>query len=220
MKEFVNAEFDWLINWELKLLRSKILITILVVGNFLGALIGFFYYFDVIEFTSLYHPIFWILVPDCPMAALLLIGFYLQRENQKFGNYNFFVYIQAIRGAMITYLIVFNFPSIDIEIVLIGHTLLIIQSLAIVPFFSQMKIGKGTIIAIIITIFNDFTDFFGLFNFAIPTLPQYPTFEPLLSTFVTIIYGLDIILILLALGIAKYFSKNTPEREKNDKTGT
>ncbi|MFX0087025.1 MAG: DUF1405 domain-containing protein [Candidatus Hodarchaeota archaeon] len=218
MKEFLNAEFDWLINLELKLLRSKILITILVVGNFLGALIGFLYYLEVIEFTSLYHPIFWIFVPDCPMAAFLLIGFYLQRENQKFGNYNFFVYIQAIRGAMITYLIVFNFPSIDIEIVLIGHTLLIIQSLAIVPFFSNMKIGKGTIIAIIITIFNDFTDFFGLFHFASPTLAQYSTLEPLLSTFVTIIYGLDIILILFGLGIAKYFGKKNLERKEDDKT--
>jgi uncharacterized membrane protein YpjA len=218
MKEILNAKFDWLVNLELRLLRSKILVTMLVVGNLLGALIGFLYYLEVIEFTSLYHPIFWLLVPDCPMAAFLLIGFYLQRDNQKFGNYNFFAYIQAIRGAMITYLIVFNFPSIDIEIVLIGHTLLIIQALAILPFFSQMTINKGTVIAIIITIFNDFTDFFGFYQFTNPTLPQYSTFEPLLGTFVTIIYGLDIILILIGLGIAKYFSKNTPERKKHDKT--
>ncbi|MHA2305797.1 MAG: DUF1405 domain-containing protein, partial [Candidatus Hodarchaeales archaeon] len=180
-------------------MSSTKLVLVLAIGNLLGAVIGFIYYFDVIGFTSLYHPIFWILVPDCPMAALLLVGVYLQKDNQPFGNFNFLVFIQSIRGAAITYLLVFNFPSIDIEIVMIGHALLIVQALALVPLFSKLELNRWTLITILITALNDFIDFFGLFNVTNPTLAQYSTFKPLFSTFVFIIYSLDFILICIGL---------------------
>ncbi|MHA1969017.1 MAG: DUF1405 domain-containing protein [Candidatus Hodarchaeales archaeon] len=188
-------------------MSSAKLVLVLAIGNFLGAVIGFIYYFDIIGFTSLYHPIFWILVPDCPMAALLLVGVYLQKDNQSFGNFNFLVFIQSIRGAAITYLLVLNFPSIDIEIVMIGHTLLIVQALAIVPLFSKLELNRWTLITILITGLNDFIDFFGLFNVTNPTLAQYSTFKPLFSTFVFIIYSLDFILICIGLVLSKFLSR-------------
>jgi len=91
---------------------------------------GFFYYFNVIGLTQ-YSPILWILIPDCPMAVLFLLGVYTQKENQNFANYNFFVFIQGIRGAILTFLMITSFESIDIEIVVIGHSLLIIQAIFI-----------------------------------------------------------------------------------------
>ncbi|MHA2074605.1 MAG: hypothetical protein ACW97X_08300, partial [Candidatus Hodarchaeales archaeon] len=107
----------------------------------------------------------------------------------------------------ITYLLVLNFPSIDIEIVMIGHTLLIVQALAIVPLFSKLELNRWTLITILITGLNDFIDFFGLFNVTNPTLAQYSTFKPLFSTFVFIIYSLDFILICIGLVLSKFLSR-------------
>jgi uncharacterized membrane protein YpjA len=207
MKKAIRTRLLSIAEFELKILSSAKLVLVLAIGNFLGAVIGFIYYFDIIGFTSLYHPIFWILVPDCPMAALLLVGVYLQKDNQSFGNFNFLVFIQSIRGAAITYLLVLNFPSIDIEIVMIGHTLLIVQALAIVPLFSKLELNRWTLITILITGLNDFIDFFGLFNVTNPTLAQYSTFKPLFSTFVFIIYSLDFILICIGLVLSKFLSR-------------
>ena len=217
MKDAIRKNLFLIAELERRLLSSSKLVVILAFGNFLGALIGFIYYFEIIGFSSMYHPIFWILVPDCPMAALLLVGFYLQKEDQKFGNYNFFVFIQSIRGAVITYLLVFNFPSLNTEIVMLGHTMLIVQALAIVPFFSKMEINKGTLIAIIITAFNDFTDFFGLFNFVNPTLAQYSIFKPLFTPFVIVICGLDVLLICIGAGLSKFLNeKALPQGDINE----
>ncbi len=209
MKEVIRTKLLAIAELELKILSSTPLVIVLAIGNFLGAFFGFIYYFDIIGFTSLYHPAFWILVPDCPMAALLLVGVYLQKDNQSFGNFNFLVFIQSIRGAVITYLLVFNFPSIDREIVIIGHTLLILQALAIIPLFSKLELNRWTLLIILITAFNDFTDFFGLLAFANPTLAQYNTFKPLFTTFIFIIYSLDIILICIGLAFSKFLNKKT-----------
>ncbi|UCE14527.1 MAG: hypothetical protein JSV04_04950, partial [Candidatus Heimdallarchaeota archaeon] len=73
---------------ELELLGFKPFIGILLIGNLIGAFIGFLYYFDIIGLTQ-YPPILWILIPDCPMAVLLLLGVYIQFDNQRFSNYNF-----------------------------------------------------------------------------------------------------------------------------------
>ncbi|MFX0174094.1 MAG: hypothetical protein ACFE9L_19610 [Candidatus Hodarchaeota archaeon] len=61
---------------ELKILGLKPFIIILLILNSLGAFIGFLYYVDVIGLTQ-YSPLLWILIPDCPMAVLLLLGVYL-----------------------------------------------------------------------------------------------------------------------------------------------
>lgn len=209
MKEVIRTKLLSIAELELKLLSSTPLVLVLAIGNFLGALVGFIYYYDIIGFTSLYHPVFWILVPDCPMAVLLFVGVYLQKDKQSFGNFNFLVFIQSIRGAVITYLLVFNFPSIDKEIVILGHTLLILQALAIIPLFSKLELNRWTLIIISITVFNDFTDFFGLYNLTNPTLAQYSTFKPLFTTFIFIIYSLDIILICTGLALSKFLSKKT-----------
>ncbi|MFX0121123.1 MAG: DUF1405 domain-containing protein [Promethearchaeota archaeon] len=185
--------------FELKLLASKPLIIILMIANFLGAFIGFLYYFNVVGLPQ-FSPIFWVLIPDCPMAALLLLGVYLQFDNQRFLNYNFFVFIQGIRAAFFTYLIILNFGSLDIEIVILGHFLLLIQAIAILPLLVNMKITKITAIPISITLFNDYTDFFGFLGIFKPTLAQLPTINPLFPFFVTAIFSIDLILILIGLG--------------------
>lgn len=184
---------------ELEILRMKPIIGLLVIGNTLGAFIGFLYYFDVIGLAQ-YSPILWILIPDCPMAVLLLFGVYIQFDNQRFSNYNFFVFIQGIRAAIFTFLIVLNFGSLDPEIVILGHFLLLVQAVAILPLLVGMKFTKRTLIPICITFFNDITDFFGILGVIEPTLAQLPTIQPLYLFFVIVIFGLDIILILAGLG--------------------
>ena len=186
---------------ELEILRMKPLIGLLMIGNSLGAFIGFLYYFDVIGLAQ-YSPILWILIPDCPMAALLLLGVYIQFDNQRFSNYNFFVFIQGIRGAIFTFLIISNFGSLDPEIVILGHFLLLVQAVAILPLLVGMKFTKRTLIPISITFFNDITDFFGIMGVIEPTLAQLPTIQPSYLIFVMAIFGLDIILILAGLGFA------------------
>ena len=193
---------------ELKILSLKPLVGILIISNFLGAFIGLLYYFNVIHLTQ-YSPIVWILIPDCPMAVLLLLGVYIQFENQRFSNYNFFVFIQGIRAAVFTFLIITNFGSLDPEIVILGHFLLLVQATAILPLLAGMKFSKGTLVAISITLFNDITDFFGITGIIEPTLAQLPTIQPLFPFFVFAIIGLDITLIFTGLGIAWYMGKKS-----------
>ncbi|MFX0052018.1 MAG: DUF1405 domain-containing protein, partial [Candidatus Hermodarchaeota archaeon] len=123
----------------------------------------------------------WILIPDCPMAVLLLLGVYLQFDKQRFYNYNFFVYIQGIRAAIFTFLIVSYFGSLNVEVVILGHILLLVQALAILPLLIGMEISRKTIIPIGITIFNDISDFFGFIGIIEPTLAQLPSIQPFFS---------------------------------------
>ncbi|MHA2224299.1 MAG: DUF1405 domain-containing protein [Candidatus Hodarchaeales archaeon] len=193
---------------ELKILGLKPFVGILIIGNFLGAFIGFLYYFNVINLAQ-YAPILWILIPDCPMVVLLLLGVYIQFENQQFSNYNFFVFIQGIRAAFFTFLIITNFGSIDPEIVILGHFLLLVQAIALLPLLADLKFSKGTLISISITIFNDITDFFGIPGIFDSTLAQLLTIQTLFPFFVISIFGLDFILILTGLGFAWYMGKKS-----------
>jgi uncharacterized membrane protein YpjA len=188
---------------ELKILRLKPFIIILLILNFLGAFIGFLYYVDVIGLTQ-YSPLLWILIPDCPMAVLLLLGVYFQFDKQRFYNYNFFVYIQGIRAAIFTFLIVSHFESLNVELVILGHILLFVQAVAIIPLLIGMEFSRKIIIPIGITIFNDITDFFGFVGIIEPTLAQLPTIQPLFSFFVVVIFGLDIMLILFGIGFIRF----------------
>lgn len=200
---------------ERRFLSIRPLLIILILGNLIGALIGFLYYFETIRMAELYHWAIWILVPDCPMAVFLLCFVYLQGENQRFGNYNYFAFIQGIRGAVITFLLITNFSSIDIEIVIVGHLFLMLQSIAILPLLINMKLGIGTVIAVLVTVVNDFLDFFGVVGLFQPTLAQYPTFAPRFSLFITTIWGLDFILIIIGIGIAYFFyNSKSVEHEK------
>ncbi len=192
--------------FELKILALKPLIAILMIGNLWGAFIGLLYYYEVIGLTQ-YSPVLWILIPDCPLAVLLLLGVYFQFDDQRFSNFNFFSFIQGIRAAILTYLIILNFGSLDTEIVVIGHFLLLVQAMAIFPLLLDMKFTKGTLVTISITLFNDISDFFGIIGITEPTLAQLPTIQPLFSLFVIIIFGLDIFLIFVGLGFARFMNQ-------------
>ncbi|MHA2245793.1 MAG: DUF1405 domain-containing protein [Candidatus Hodarchaeales archaeon] len=185
---------------------NSLFVATMIIGNLLGALIGFFYYFNVIGLIP-YSPILWVLIPDCPMAVLLLLGVYIQRDGQYFLNYNFFVFIQGIRAAIITFLIILNFGSLDVEIVFLGHFLLLVQAIAILPLLTEMKFNKGTLSVIGITLFNDIFDFFGFLGFFKPTLAQLPNIQPMLPWLVIVIFGLDIVLILIGLGFAWFMNE-------------
>ncbi len=206
MKPLLIIFFQRIQRFELRILGKLPFIGIMILGNFLGALIGFLYYFDVIGLAQ-YHPILWILIPDCPMSVLLLIGVYIQRDNQRFANYNFFVFIQGIRAAVITFLIILNFGSMDIEIVFLGHFLLLFQAITILPLLIDMKFNKGTLIVIGITLFNDVSDFLGILGFFDPTLAQLATIQPIFLQFAIVIFSLDIFLILIGLGFTRFMSK-------------
>ncbi len=211
MLSHLYSTIERILRVETRLLGEKWLLIILIIGNFIGALIGFQYYIDVIGIAD-FPPILWILIPDCPMAVLLLVGFYLQGNDQRYLNYNFFTFIQGIRGALITYLIVLNFPSIDIEMVVVGHSIMLLQSILILPHLSKLKINKGTWFIIFLTFFNDFMDFFGLFSIFPPTLAQLPTIQPIFAFFVITIVGSDLLLILLGFSIYfLYQNKQLPD---------
>jgi hypothetical protein len=195
-----NSVIDSIWEFEQQLLSKNWIILSLIIGNFIGALVGFDYYIKVIGVTSNFPAILWVLIPDCPMAVFLLVGFYLQQDNQRFLHYDFFVFIQGIRSAIFTYLIVMNFSTIDVEIVIIVHTLLLFQAILILPHLKNMLISKGTFLVIFLTLFNDFMDFFGLFSVFPPTLAQMPTIKPMFFIFVFLIVGLDILLIIIGLG--------------------
>lgn len=206
MKHFLREFFQRIHIFEKRILGNSLFIAIMIIGNLLGAIIGFFYYFDVIGLFQ-YSPILWVLIPDCPMAVLLLLGVYLQRDSQYFLNYNFFVFIQGIRGSIITFLIILNFGSIDVEIVFLGHFLLLVQAITILPLLTEMEFNKGTLIVIGITLFNDIFDFFGFLGFFKPTLAQLPNIQSMLPWLIFVIFGLDIILILIGLGFAWFMSE-------------
>ncbi|MHA1978020.1 MAG: DUF1405 domain-containing protein [Candidatus Hodarchaeales archaeon] len=200
MTASIYGKLNSLERYEKRILGNKWIIGLLILGNFLGAIIGFQYYIDVIYITD-FPPYLWILIPDCPMAVFLLIGVYLQGRDQRYLNYNLLVFIQGIRGAIFTYLIVANFTSLDIEIVVIGHTFLLLQALLILPLLGNLQVSKGTIFVIFLTLFNDFMDFFGFFSLTPPTLAQLPTIQPMFSFFLVIIVGLDLLMILLGLSM-------------------
>ena len=147
------------------------------------------------------------------MAVFLLLGVYVQKDKQKYLNYNFFAFIQGIRNAFLAFLIISNFESIDIEIVIIGHVLLLIQAIAIIPLLIKMELNKGTVLAITITVFNDISDFFGIFGIYEPTLAQLPTIQPLFAFFVLFIFGLDIFLIIIGILVRVMSKKNENNKD-------
>ncbi|MHA2164377.1 MAG: DUF1405 domain-containing protein [Candidatus Hodarchaeales archaeon] len=203
-----NSAIDSIWKFEQRWLGKNWIVLSLIISNFIGALVGFNYYITIIGVTSDFPAILWILIPDCPMSVFLLVGFYLQRDNQCFLNYDFFVFIQGIRSAIFTYLIVMNFPTIDVEIVIIGHTLLLIQAMLILPHLRNMIISKNTFLVIFLTLFNDYMDFFGLFSVFPPTLAQIPTIKPMFFVFAFLIIGLDILLITVGLGFRYLYQSN------------
>ena len=215
MTTIINGMINSLEKHERRILGNKWIIALLIIGNLLGAIIGFQYYIDVIGIAD-FPPYLWILIPDCPMAVFLLIGFYFQADRQRYLNYNLLVFIQGVRGAIFTYLIVANFSSLDTEIVILGHTILLLQALLILPFLKNLQITKATIFVIFLTIFNDFMDFFGFFSLTPPTLAQLPTIQPMFSFFLVSIVGLDILLIFIGLSIrplVKRFAKEESRAE-------
>lgn len=213
MLSSVKSLLEKILIIENQLLEKKWLIFLLIIGNFIGAIIGFDYYVNIIGIEN-YHPLLWLLIPDCPMATLLLVGVYLQGRNQRYQNYNLLVFVQGVRSAIITYLIVFNFPSIDIEIVMIGHSLLLLQALLILPQLLKFSVNKGTGVVILIILLNDFLDFFGFLSFIPPTLAQLPTIEPMFVLFVSVIVSLDIAMLLLGLFLHKIEEQTTTSSER------
>ena len=203
-----NSAIDSIWEFEQRLLGKNWIVLSLIAGNFIGAMVGFIYYINIIGITSDFPAILWVLIPDCPMAVFLMVGFYLQQDNQRFLHYDFFVFIQGIRSAIFTYLIIMNFPTIDIEIVIIGHTLLLIQAILILPHLRNMLISKGTFLVIFLTLFNDFMDFFGLFSVFPPTLAQMPTIKPMFFIFAFLIVGLDVLLIIIGIGFRYLYQTN------------
>lgn len=203
-----NSAIDSIWEFEQRLLGKNWIVLSLITGNFIGAMVGFIYYINIIGITSDFPAILWVLIPDCPMAVFLMVGFYLQQDNQRFLHYDFFVFIQGIRSAIFTYLIIMNFPTIDIEIVIIGHTLLLIQAILILPHLRNMLISKGTFLVIFLTLFNDFMDFFGLFSVFPPTLAQMPTIKPMFFIFAFLIVGLDVLLIIIGIGFRYLYQTN------------
>lgn len=210
------STIDSIWNLEQKLLKKKWLILLLIISNFLGAIIGFNYYLEIIDITTDFQPMLWLLIVDCPMAVLLLVGFYLQRDDQRYLNFDFFVFIQGIRGAIFTFLIIMNFSSIDIEIVVLGHALLLFQAILIFPYLKNLQITKGTFLVIFITLINDFMDFFGFFSLFPPTLAQLPIIQPMFFTFVFLIIGLDCLMIIVCLSFRYLYQTN----EKKSNIGT
>ncbi|MFX1516228.1 MAG: DUF1405 domain-containing protein [Promethearchaeota archaeon] len=203
MISFLRFFFQQLEEIEIAILESTLLINILILGNFLGSVIGFFYYIEVIGLFQ-YSPILWILIPDCPIAVLLLLGVYFQRGNQQFKNYNFFAFIQGIRAATITLLFITFFESLDFPIVFIGHFLLLLQAIAILPLLIEIELSKTTFIPIGITLLNDISDFVGVPGIFNPTLVQFSTIQPIFPWFGIFIFIFDIFLIFGGLGIARF----------------
>jgi uncharacterized membrane protein YpjA len=209
MKSFLRIFFQQLHTLEIRILGNTSFIGIMILGNLLGSIIGFIYYLDVIGLSQ-YSPILWILIPDCPMAVLLLLGVYFQRTNQRFGNFNFFVFIQGIRAAAITFFFIAFFESLDFPIVFIGHFLLLLQAIAILPLLLDVEFNNGTFFAVVITFINDVSDFVGFPGVYNPTLVQLSTIQPVFPWFGIFIFSFDIILILIGLGFVKFMS--SPER--------
>ncbi len=209
MKSFLRIFFQQFHTLEIRILGYTSFIGIMILGNLLGSIIGFIYYLDVIGLSQ-YSPILWILIPDCPMAVLLLLGVYFQRTNQRFGNFNFFVFIQGIRAAAITFFFIAFFESLDFPIVFIGHFLLLLQAIAILPLLLDIEFNNGTFFAVVITFINDISDFVGFPGVYNPTLVQISTIQPVFPWFGIFIFSFDIILILIGLGFVKFMS--SPER--------
>ena len=205
MISFLRFFFQQVQGIELKFFESTLLINILILGNFLGSIIGFFYYIEVIGLFQ-YSPIIWILIPDCPMAVLLLLGVYFQRDNQRFVNFNFLVFIQGIRAAVITIFFITFFESLDFPIVFIGHFLVLLQAIAILPLLVEMELSINTFITIGITFINDVSDFVGIPGFFDPTLVQLSTIQPVFPWFGIFIFLFDVILIFAGLGISRLMS--------------
>ena len=205
MISFLRFFFQQLKGIELRIFESTILVNTLILGNLLGSIIGFLYYIEVIGLFQ-YSPILWILIPDCPMAVLLLLGVYFQRDNQRFKNFNFFVFIQGIRAAVITFFFITFFESLDFPIVFIGHFLLLLQAIAILPLLVEMELSINTFIIIGITFMNDIIDFVGIPGFFDPTLVQLSTIQPVFPWFGIFIFLFDMFLIFVGLGIARFIS--------------
>lgn len=218
MKSFLRFFFHRIQRLEIKILGNTLFIRIMIFCNFLGSIIGFFYYFDVIGLSQ-YSPILWILIPDCPMAVLLLLGVYFQRNNQDFGNFNFFVFIQGIRAAAITFFFIAFFESLDFPIVFVGHFLLLLQAIAILPLLVDLEINKGTFFTVGITFLNDISDFVGFPGVFNPTLVQLSTIQPVFPRFDIFIFVFDTLLICIGIGFARFMSSPeiTPLQNKAPK---
>lgn len=153
------------INW---LFSNKIILVLLLIVNLAGSIAGFYGFFIPEEWYPIdfYHPIFWLLIADCPVYTALYIVFIFKRDWEWINGIIFIQLIKYGYTGSIVWLIylphLVELNSIAGIIAWGSHIFLIAEACLILPFFKFLDRKKATRDIILISswvIFNEFMDF-------------------------------------------------------------
>ncbi|MCX8202389.1 MAG: DUF1405 domain-containing protein [Candidatus Micrarchaeota archaeon] len=180
----------------------KNLIFLFAVVNFIGFLYGVYYYSDVLE---KWEPIFWILIIDCPLQALLvgLIFLDLSIENNlnTFKNLRNFAAVGSIKyGLWTMFVILFYYEFflgsdfITYSILFLAHLGLFLEGFLLIG--KKME-GSELILILVFYLLNDAADYL------IGTHPVMPHEKIEVIAFITIALTLIVSFIVWKTGNEK-----------------
>lgn len=187
-----------------KIFSSKKLLLLIILGNLIGTIYGFVFYYGPKLIQTPLH--LWLFVPDCPLFSLLVaISFLLILLKKESSLVFFFTVVGALKYGFWTVFVLLYYNnfyftpenSLMYLVLLIAHIFLFIESFVLIK-----KIDFKFFYLVPVLVFflaNDFFDY--LFN----THPSLPLTELNFVFYFTLITSL--IFISLALILVKFLNK-------------
>jgi uncharacterized membrane protein YpjA len=172
-----------------KILSSKKLLWLILIGNLIGAVYGFVFYYGA-KFSSV--PLhLWLFLPDCPLFslffALAVLLILLKKEN---SHYFFFTLIGSLKYGFWTVFVLLYYNwfyftpenSFMYAVLLIAHIFLFIESFLLIK---KIKFKLYYLIpSLVFFLANDFSDYF------LNTYPPLPLSELNFMFYFTLISSL------------------------------
>ncbi|MFW9993086.1 MAG: DUF1405 domain-containing protein [Candidatus Odinarchaeota archaeon] len=185
--------------------KKKEFVVFLIGVNIAASIIGYisYGYFYHVPLAEI-HPIFWIIIPDCPNASLFfvffLVSLLIDRENEPtriMRILNGIVFIELIRGAILSFMYVMHTTGLYPELVVGLHAGMLLQAIFMLPYLklpSKVKTSLMEFFAVIAVVaINDMMDFF----WNPPAFVQFIDLSHLFDLYMFVAISLDIILLII-----------------------
>jgi uncharacterized membrane protein YpjA len=186
-----------------KIFNNILFLTIIVVINLLGSIIGFYYYYHQLSSSPLY---LWPFIPDCPLYTLLvaaiLITFILTKKSADMLS--FITSIGLAKYGTWTVLVVLGFSQFYFSVDQNMYTALAcMHVLMALEFILPLSIMKGIKKSYIVVVFVWFflNDFFDYYFGTHPPLPYWGVSDVAFMTFL-----MTPIFIIIAITTRKFLN--------------
>jgi len=158
----------------------KILIILLLIGNFIGAISGFIWWYGPQLLKTPWY--LWLLTPDCPLYALFFViaALWIMKKKtaviltfitsvglMKYGLWTVFVHIHLVISD--SGYIFHNYNLIIIIWLVLSHAIMFAEAFLLLPYINVAK--RGFAYAFAALVFFGVNDYFDYYSTTLTTLP-------------------------------------------------